>query len=100
MISRGDYTKRKFRARAPGASEPVRRDQRFVLKLHGRNRAVGDPHPATSSIRELNSFVVEAPELAGRIHVDPRTRRQADRKPTKGVRYLYWTSCSLIQAAA
>jgi hypothetical protein len=45
--------------------------------------AVGDPPPAASAIGVLNFFVIEAPELVGRIHVDPASVTQADHEPTK-----------------
>jgi hypothetical protein len=38
---------------------------------------------AASGIGVLNFFVVEVPELAGRIHVDPASVAQPDHEPTK-----------------
>ena len=46
--------------------------------------AVGDPHPAASNSGVLHFFVVEAPELAWCIHVNPRAGGQDNGEPAEG----------------
>jgi hypothetical protein len=70
----------------PRLNPPLRRDEGFVFKLHRGNRAVGDPHPAASGIGVLNPFIVERPELAGLVDVDPAAGNKADGERVEGER--------------